>query len=227
MAQQPPQGWGQPPPPQGPPGWGSAPPTQPPRPPRPWYKRPWVIVLSILGVLLVIGTLTSDPQSTTKPATTAAPTQEAKATTPAATKPPATEPAETAPGIGERARDGKFEFVVNRVRCGVDRIGSQYLNKTAQGQFCLIAVRVRNIGNEQRTFEQSSQYLFDRAGRRYETGDAGLYLEDSKSFLEDINPGNGVNGTLVYDVPKTFKPATIELHDSAFSGGVEVTLSGR
>jgi hypothetical protein len=65
---------------------------------------------------------------------------------------------------------------------------------------------------------------FDRAGRRYETGDAGLYLEDSKSFLEEINPGNGVNGTLVYDVPKTFKAAKIELHDAAFSGGVEVTL---
>jgi hypothetical protein len=146
---------------------------------------------------------------------------------PAPTKPPATEPAESAPGIGERARDGKFEFVVSRVRCGVDRIGDQYLNKTAQGHFCLISVRVRNVGDEQRTFEQSSQYLFDTAGRRYETGDAGLYLEDSKSFLEEINPGNGVDGTLVYDVPKSFKAAKIELHDSAFSGGVEVTLSGR
>jgi hypothetical protein len=36
-----------------------------------------------------------------------------------------------------------------------------------------------------------------------------------------------VDGTLVYDVPKSFKAAKIELHDSAFSGGVEVTLSGR
>jgi Domain of unknown function (DUF4352) len=175
-------------------------------------------------VLLVIGMLTSDPQPTSQPATTKALTPQAKATTPAATKPPATELTETAPGIGQRARDGKFEFVVSRVRCGVQRIGSQYLNKTAQGQFCLISVRVRNIGDEQRTFEQSSQYLFDTAGRRYETGDAGLYLEDSKSFLEDINPGNGVNGTLVYDVPKSFKAAKIELHDSAFSGGVEVAL---
>ena len=189
MAEQPP-GWGPPPPPPdqpGPPAWGS----QPPKPPRPWYRRPWVIILGVLGVLLVIGMLTSDPQPTSQPVTTEAPTPQAKATTPAVTKPPATEPAETAPGIGERARDGKFEFVVSRVRCGVQRIGSQYLNKTAQGQFCLISVRVRNIGDEQRTFEQSSQYLFDRAGRRYETGDAGLYLEDSKSFLEEINLATG------------------------------------
>jgi Domain of unknown function (DUF4352) len=56
----------------------------------------------------------------------------------------------------------------------------------------VISVRVRNIGDEQRTFEQSSQYLFDSADRRYETSDTGLYLEDSKSFLEQINPGNGV-----------------------------------
>ena len=72
--------------------------------------------------------LTSDPQPTSQPATTKALTPLAKATTPAATKPPATEPTETAPGIGERARDGKFEFVVSRVRCGVQRIGNQYLN---------------------------------------------------------------------------------------------------
>jgi hypothetical protein len=108
---------------------GPSPPAQPPTPPRHWYRRPWVIILGVLGVLLVIGMLTSDPQPTTQPATTAAPTPQANATTPAATKPPATDPAEGAPGIGERARDGKFEFVVSRVRCGVDRIGSQYLNK--------------------------------------------------------------------------------------------------
>ena len=109
MAEQPP-GWGpapSPPPPSqpGPAAWGAAPPAQPPKPPRPWYRRPWVIILGVLGVLLVIGMFTSDPQPTSQPATTKAPIAQAKATTPAATKPPATERAETAPGIGERARD--------------------------------------------------------------------------------------------------------------------------
>jgi Domain of unknown function (DUF4352) len=222
-------GWGPPPqqPPQQPPsGWGAPP---PPRPPdtRPWYKKKrFLIPGALVALLLVVGIFSGGGEPTNAPTSTAAAAPTTKAAAPATTvAAPTTQPAKAGPGIGDPARDGKFEFVVTRLRCGVHRVGSQYFNKTAQGQFCLVSVRVRNIGDEQRTFEQSSQYLYDAAGRRFETSDAGLYLEDSKSFLEQINPGNGVNGTLVYDVPRTFKAAKIELHDAAFSGGVEVALA--
>jgi hypothetical protein len=199
-------------------GWGP-PPQRPPDQPQSKRHTGRNILLAIVGVIIVlaiIGSLSGgESTDTTQPASTAASSPDTKASKSAA---------EADPAIGDRARDGKFEFIVNRVRCGVRSVGGQYLNKTAQGQYCLISVRVRNIGNEQRTFEQSSQYLYDSAGSKYETDEAGLYLDDSKSFLEEINPGNGVNGTLVYDVPKSFKPAKIELHDSAFSGGVTVSL---
>jgi pyruvate/2-oxoglutarate dehydrogenase complex dihydrolipoamide acyltransferase (E2) component len=175
-------------------------------------------------VLVVIGMLTSDPQPATAPATTAAPTPQAKATSPAATKPPATEPAETAPGIGQRARDGKFELVVSRVRRGVQRIGSQYLNKTAQASSASSRCGSATSPTSSAPSSSPASICSTPAAAATRPATPGLYLEDSKSFLEDINPGNGVNGTLVYDVPKNFKPAKIELHDAAFSGGVEVTL---
>jgi hypothetical protein len=155
--------------------------------------------------------------------------------TPQATEPPA--PARPTTGQGpkttadtgddllEPKRDGQFEFVVRSIKCGRSTVGSGGLSQKAQGQYCLVAVKVENIGDEARTFASSSQYLFDERGRKFETDDATLYLEDAgKAFLENINPGNSVNGTLVYDVPKTFQPAKLELHDSAFSGGVEVEL---
>ena len=41
----------------------------------------------------------------------------------------------------------------------------------------------------------------------------------------DINPGNSINATASFDIPAGTPPGTIELHDSAFSGGVEVQLS--
>ncbi len=47
----------------------------------------------------------------------------------------------------------------------------------------------------------------------------------SKSFYEPINPGNSLTGTVVFDVPVDAVPASLELHDSAFSGGVTVALS--
>jgi hypothetical protein len=76
-------------------------------------------------------------------------------------------------------------------------------------------------------FGGSSQKLKDAAGRTYDA-DSGsaIYLTDSNSFLKDINPGNRVSGTVVFDVPKGTKLADLELHDSMFSGGVTVPLGG-
>jgi hypothetical protein len=34
----------------------------------------------------------------------------------------------------------------------------------------------------------------------------GIYLKDSDTFLEEINPGNTLNGTVVFDIPKKAKP---------------------
>lgn len=53
---------------------------------------------------------------------------------------------------------------------------------------------------------------------------AAIYLDD-KVFLNEINPGSAVKGTLVFDMPKGTQPASIELHDSPFSDGVTVRLT--
>ena len=115
---------------------------------------------------------------------------------------------------------------VTKVECGIAQIGSEFLNKNAQGQFCKVYVTVTNIGNEARTFHDSSQYAYNAAGQKYDAdGAAGMYLEgDSHAFLEEINPGNSVNGIIVFDIPKDAQIVKLELHDSAFSGGVVVNV---
>ncbi|WP_028813870.1 DUF4352 domain-containing protein [Streptomyces flavidovirens] len=128
-------------------------------------------------------------------------------------------------GIGDPVRDGKFEFTVTKVQPGVQRIGGEF-GKEAQGQFILVHMTVQNIGNESQLFDGDAQKLFDPKDREF-SADAGaaIYLEESKSFLNEINPGNKVNGIVVFDVPKDVKPVKIELHDSVFSGGVTVNLN--
>jgi hypothetical protein len=92
--------------------------------------------------------------------------------------------------------------------------------------FLLVHVTVENIGNESQAFFGNNQKLFDAKGRQYEAStEAAFYLEDSKSLYEKINPGNSVNGVVLFDVPKNVEPVSIELHDSIFSDGVEVSLS--
>jgi hypothetical protein len=128
-------------------------------------------------------------------------------------------------GIGSPARDGKFEFTVTRMEKR-DRVGSDFLGKEAQGVFLLVHVTVKNIGNESESFMGAEQKLFDEQGREFDaSSEAAIYLDDSKSLYEKINPGNSVDGVVLFDIPKDVKPSAIELHDSIFSGGVRVSLA--
>jgi hypothetical protein len=92
----------------------------------------------------------------------------------------------------------------------------------------LVHVTVTNVGTESEMFTSANQTLLDAEGREFEA-DAGAALvnvPDSESFLTDINPGNSVDGVLVFDVPEGLSPAAIELHESLFSDGVTVSLAG-
>jgi Domain of unknown function (DUF4352) len=62
--------------------------------------------------------------------------------------------------------------------------------------------------------------VIDTAGRKASADDeTAIYLDDAQSLHEEINPGSSLRGIVVFDVPVDAVPATIELHDSAFSGG--------
>jgi hypothetical protein len=190
--------------------------------------------LLIVGGLLfagctaaLIGAVSSVSTSTTA-APVAAPDTTVEDTT-ATTKAPATTraPASTArqTGLNRAVRDGKFEFTVTKVDCTKRTVGSNEFTRTeASGVFCIVTAKVENIGNQAQYFDSSSQYLFDQQDRRHSVDQDAWAALDTNAFLEEINPGNKVTGTLVFDVPKGTKPTRLELHDSPFSGGVEVQL---
>lgn len=127
--------------------------------------------------------------------------------------------------IGDSVRDGKFEFTVLSVKTGVKSIGAEFMREKPQGQFVLVKVKVENIGDEAQYLSASDQYLFDAAGRKHSADDDVWLVMDDNPLLEQINPGNEVTGTVVFDIPVKAKPERLELHDSMFSGGVEVALT--
>jgi archaellum component FlaG (FlaF/FlaG flagellin family) len=190
---------------------------------RPWFKKKRFI-FPIALVLIVIGGKAATGGGSDK--TTTATTAGSGSSSSASVTTKAAAPKDTTLRIGDKAHDGKFQFVVTGIKSGVPQIGDKYLNTKAQGQFVLVSIVVKNIGNEAQTFDGSSQTLYI-GGKKFsaDTG-AAIYLKDSQSFLNDINPGNQVKGVVVFDVPKTASAfQKIELHDSAFSGGVTVVLS--
>ncbi len=128
------------------------------------------------------------------------------------------------PGVGDKAADGKFTFVVTGVRDGGTFVGDEYLGTEAQGRFVLVDIKVKNTGDQAQTLFGDNNVLLDAQGREFSfDSEAALYM-DQNAWIEEINPGNAVNVTMVFDVPKKVQPTEIRLHDSMLSGGVTVDL---
>ncbi|MEV6349002.1 DUF4352 domain-containing protein [Actinoplanes sp. NPDC051851] len=128
--------------------------------------------------------------------------------------------------MGKASKDGKFEFTVTDLHCGVDKVGDRYAGATAQGEFCLVNVGVKNVATTAETWDSSSQKAYDAAGVQYSAdGGAEIYVnEQGQTFLENINPGNQVKGTLVFDVPRGTKLTSVVLHESHFTAGVRIPV---
>ncbi|HEX5017660.1 MAG TPA: DUF4352 domain-containing protein [Actinomycetes bacterium] len=136
----------------------------------------------------------------------------------------ADDPASKAPE-GAEIRDGKFEFDVKSMECGLKQVSSGFSKEKAKGQFCVVTMTVSNIGDESQMFSDSDQYAYNAEGARYsaDTG-AGLALnKGDKGFLPEINPGNSINNVkVVYDIPADQEIVELELHDSFLSDGIRI-----
>jgi hypothetical protein len=130
-----------------------------------------------------------------------------------------------ATGPFEPVRDGQFEFAVARFSCGRRTVSSGSTVVHAQGQFCLVTLGVRNVGDEPRSLLADAQHLYDADGNRHQVANAATWASSPQLLTAPrLNPGIAVSGTLVYDVPAAFRPLRLELHDSPLSGGRSLRL---
>ena len=161
---------------------------------RRWYRRKRVLLLLAVLVALLLN--------------------ESAERNPAADLPPLT------------ARDGILEFTVTGVECGTSPVGTPGLARRPQGQLCQVRLRVRNFGSDVRRVHVGSQKLYDGTGRQFRADDgAWVYLPESVPFFrEEVNPGNQVSATLVFDIAAGAEAARLEVHDSPLSGGASITL---
>jgi eukaryotic-like serine/threonine-protein kinase len=214
-----PPGWAPPPPtlPGQPAGWDRAPPPGPPGArsgrsagagrPRRRGRRLLVVAGALVGVLLLGSLLDARDR----------PTRQGPAG--------GRDRAAATAGLGQPVRDGQFEFVVRSARCGLRQVGPALARQTPQGRFCVLTVRVANVGEDARSFAAGDQRLFGADGRRHSVHLAATAANGSPQLLHtQVNPGNRIAGTLVYDVPARMRPARVELHDSPLSRGATVNL---
>jgi len=128
--------------------------------------------------------------------------------------------------MNKAAVDGKFQFTVTGMQCGVRSVGPSDFGQKAQGQFCLVSVTIKNVGKSAEVFNDFTQKAYAADGTEFSPDSgAGTWVnKDTSTFLESINPGNTVKGKLVFDVPEGAKLSSLVLHESEFTAGVKVPL---
>jgi hypothetical protein len=183
------------------------------------------IMLGLCGICGIAGIAMSGDKTKNRSAAQGTTAAAAGATTEAK----ATESKPTAkadPGLNTPVKDGKFQFTITAVECGKTSVGSGYVEKKAQGQYCIVSLTVKNTGKEPQTFFDANQKGLAANGAKYSTDSAaGIAIANGQpTWINEINPGNQIQGSIVFDVPAGVKLTKLELHDSAFSGGVIVTI---
>lgn len=154
--------------------------------------------------------------------------------TPSSTASPSTDPPEPTtpppparPGLGDPVRDGKLEFVVLDVACGVAKVEWTLISQQADGQFCVVDVSVTNIHDDQVLFPGAGQYAYTADEVRVRSAsDANFIANRGQVDFWLIGGGDSITVKLVFDIPADATIATLELHDSLFSRGVTVEVSG-
>jgi len=224
-----------------PPQQPTAPPYYPPQQQQPQYyppqqprkKRHWVrnTLLGFTGLIVLIVIISVAVNGGSKGTPTASGGGASANAAPAA--PQAAHSGSAAPQaakIGTAVRDGKFQFTITSIS-HAKSVGdtADGLGDTAQGEYTILHVTVTNISGQPQTLDDSSQYVYDASGRKYDVSTSADVDLNSASgsdsvFFNDINPGNTVHGELAFDMPKGVKAVKAELHDSAFSDGVTVIL---
>ncbi|MFP5319185.1 MAG: DUF4352 domain-containing protein [Acidimicrobiia bacterium] len=134
--------------------------------------------------------------------------------------------------LGGEARDADLAFVVNAVDCGAREVplaGGGV--RVAQGQYCLVALDVRNVSRDPATFTGRGQLLVDSADRRFELdvlATVGHPANDGRDLLQTaINPGNQLSGVLVFDVPHDVRLRSVALQADQAGPGAIVWLGPR
>ena len=112
--------------------------------------------------------------------------------------------------------------------CGHTSVTTGWLHAEPKGQFCVAELRVTNVDTRPQRFADGNQRAFGPDRRQYaaDTGAGVVANGNGDAIWNVVNPGNSLTAKVVYDIAPTATIETLELHDSAFSRGVTVRVTG-
>jgi len=124
--------------------------------------------------------------------------------------------------LNKPVKDGAFVFTVTALRCGAT-VGDEVVEIEPKGSYCLVDIVVRNGGTSTEFFDSNAQKAYDDEGAEFSTDPQAEVLvnTDARNFLDQINPGAQVKGTLVFEESAL---VAVVLHESPSSPGARIAL---
>ncbi len=110
------------------------------------------------------------------------------------------------------------------------KLGNEFVNETADGEFLIVRMIVRNDSKETRTIGASQMSILDTAGREFRTSSEGgtaLAMSGDKTaefLLTEVQPGLEKRVTIVFDVPPGSKDLKLKVPSGGFGSPAVLSL---
>lgn len=130
--------------------------------------------------------------------------------------------------IGSTVNDGDLAFTVQSVDTA-QTVGNSFSQKTAQGQYVILTVKIQNNGKDTKTINASDFTVVDSQGRKYDystDGQTAMEMTDGSTsfFLQQIQPSLSVTGKIVFDVPASATGLKLMAQGDIFNNPVSIDL---
>jgi hypothetical protein len=135
-------------------------------------------------------------------------------------------PTSQAPTPQQPVTDGKLAFRVVGVERSVPAVGDPFYGATASGGYTVVTLRVRNTSTATVTFDSAYAVGQDAQGRRVVSDREASAIANSATAAMRIPPGGRLTTRVVFDVDRRTRLRSLQVHDSVFSRGAVLPLSG-
>ena len=199
-----------------------------------WYKKWWVWILIFFGIIFLAGLLSPSEPSTKTGTITESGKESAKvaesAETAKETIKEETKVAETIYNLGDTITIEGMEYVVDKEVFALPIIGSDYVQKQADGTFMIFSVIIKNNGKSEVFLTSNSFKLKDSQGRKYnaDTG-ASMYLSTiglEGLVFKTLGAGLSTSGNIVFDVPTDDTGLVLEITGEGIFAGTKSVKIG-
>ena len=170
-----------------------------------------LVIGLIIFMFVIIGIAVSGSSSTTKPSSSGNNSSSTKTSSSASNR----------EDVVNSNIDGQFKFEVEALSC-YENIELEDSYTIYPGSFCLMELKVGNVGSQERSFSGDNVKLLDSIGREFAYFDELLDGDFKYVVGESINPGFYQVFKLSFKVPPQTKVVGGKFHDSFLSDGVEL-----